>query len=273
MSRFARAAIGLLVLGLALLVYATQVETRWIAVTHHAIQAPADSGLTAPLRIAHITDLHTQGLGSVERRLMRLARSADADLIVVTGDTATPKGTAAGYRAVWEALVELGADDVVAVTGNWEYHLGTDGALFGEAVAQTAADAGVLLLVNANARLRDDLWVLGLDDPYGGAPDRAATRAGVGEGYRLGLMHSPEPAADFAQDVDLVLAGHTHGGQVVIPFFGPPLLPPGSGDFVAGWYERAGTPIYISRGIGNSIAPIRFNCRPELAIIDVAPAP
>ena len=73
----------------------------------------------------------------------------------------------------------------------------------------------------------------------------------------------------IAGKCDLALAGHTHGGQVRLPWLPPLWLPRGSGRFVEGWYEREGSQMYVCRGIGMSILPIRFFCRPELAVITV----
>ena len=246
-------------------VWASAIEPRWIEVTHHRIEAPASSHLRGPLRIAHLSDLHTTGLKARERKLISLLAAQAPDLIVVTGDTVTTHGTTAGYRAVWQALVELRAPlGVVAVRGNWEYWAAPAGS-------ETAADeAGATTLVNASLQVRDDVWVLGLDDPLAGDRDQPTTRAGVPrDAFRLGLMHAPEVASAFAEDLDLLLAGHTHGSQIVLPLLGAPWLPPGSGKYVRGWYDEGGTPLYISRGIGTSILPIRFLCRPELAIIEV----
>ena len=261
-------------------IWASLVEPDWIALTHHTVVAPEGSGLAAPIRIAHVTDLHTKGLGGREKRMVRMLLAEDPDVIAVTGDTVTADGTASGYRAVWKALIEVGAEyGVLNVRGNWEYWV--TGALRREgeetpagSSEQEADSLGVVTLVNQSTRLRDDLWVLGLDDPLAGQHDQVATRAGVPDGvYRLGMMHSPEVAHAFARDVHLVLAGHSHGGQIVFPFLGPPYLPPGVGDYIGGWYEEEGTPIYVSRGIGMSVLPVRWNCRPELAIIDIVPAP
>ena len=271
--------VGLVAFCLSNLAWAFLVEPNWIALTHHRVVAPPGSGLAAPLRIGHITDLHTTGLGGREARMVRMLLDEEPDVIVVTGDTVTADGTAAGYRAVWKALVEVGAEyGVINVRGNWEYWATgtmqrTDASGPMGASELEADELGVVTLVNANTRLREDLWVLGLDDPLAGHRDQPLTRRGVPDDvYRLGLMHSPEVAHAFAKDVHLVLAGHSHGGQIVLPLLGPPWLPPGVGDYVAGWYEEEGTPIFVNRGLGTSVLPVRWNCRPEVAIIEVVPA-
>lgn len=253
----------------ALFLWAFAVEPYSVELTAHAIAAD----VAAPLRIAHITDLHTQGMGRRERRVVELVALAKPDLIVVTGDTVTLGGTPAGYRAVWKALVDLEAPlGVVAVRGNWEYDGAPGGRRAGSASEAEAEALGVVTLVNASRGVRDDLWAVGLDDPLAGQASVADAVRGLPAGvFRLGLVHSPQWMEDFAPAVDLVLAGHTHGGQVRMPLFGPLWLAPGTGKYVAGWYEVGGTDVYVNRGIGTSIAPVRFNCRPEVAIIELQP--
>jgi hypothetical protein len=89
---------------------------------------------------------------------------------------------------------------------------------------------------------------------------------------RLALFHSPDLFDAVAPKVDLALAGHTHGGQVSLPLLGPPWLPPGSGAYVDGWYQRGAARMHVSRGVGTSILPVRFLCRPEVAVVELIPS-
>jgi predicted MPP superfamily phosphohydrolase len=89
--------------------------------------------------------------------------------------------------------------------------------------------------------------------------------------YRIALFHSPVFFEEAAGSCELALSGHTHGGQVRLPPLGPLWLPPMCGRYVEGWYDLNGSRMYVSRGIGTSILPIRFMCRPELAIITLMP--
>ncbi len=79
----------------------------------------------------------------------------------------------------------------------------------------------------------------------------------------------------IAPRLDLAFAGHTHGGQVRLPLIGALWTPPGSGRYVAGWYSMSEAPrarMYVSRGVGTSVLPVRFLCRPEVALITLQPA-
>jgi uncharacterized protein len=84
-------------------------------------------------------------------------------------------------------------------------------------------------------------------------------------------MHAPDYFDEIAGRFDLALAGHTHGGQIVLPLLGPLWLPDGGKRYLKGWFTRNGSQLFVSRGIGTSITPARLFARPELAIIQVRP--
>ena len=129
---------------------------------------------------------------------------------------------------------------------------------------------GARLLSNEVHELRPGVWLAGFDDVYSD-PNAGALGQIPSGAFVIALFHSPTYFDAIAGRVDLALAGHTHGGQVRLPFVSP-WLPPGSGRYVAGWYEAGGSKLYVSRGIGTSMLPLRFRCRPELALITVGPA-
>jgi predicted MPP superfamily phosphohydrolase len=251
------------VLGAAEAVYALLIEPNWIEVTrgHVYVQAPAGA-LARPLKIAHLSDLHTPGMGRRERRLLTLIEAEQPDLIVVTGDTLAKRGT---YEAVHQLLSRLHAPlGVWVVRGNWENWrpVKNERTFYGS--------TGVNFLLNEARPVREGIWIVGLDDPSTGSPDLEAALQSVPPGaFTITLFHSPAYFDQIAARCPLVLAGHTHGGQVRIPLVPPLWLQRGSGRFLAGWYRRGDAQMYIPRGIGTSILPIRFLCRPELAIITV----
>lgn len=243
----------------ALLGYAFWIEPYRIEVTRHEVEADVRTSLT----IAHVTDLHTKGFGRREWKLVELLERERPDCIVVTGDCPVE---GASPEAPAETLSKLHAPlGVIVVRGNWEIWK----PLQHEDEFYRAA--GTIFLLNQARRLREDLWVVGFDDEMAGKPDLSALKAVPHGTTALALFHSPSFFDQVAGQVPLALAGHTHGGQITLPFIGPLWIPRGSGSYVKGWYKKNGSRLFVSRGIGTSIVHARFLCRPELAILTVRP--
>jgi predicted MPP superfamily phosphohydrolase len=252
---------------LAVALYAWAIEPFWLEVTRHAVTLP----LAEPLRVVHLSDLHTRGMGGLERQMLERLAAAKPDVVVVTGDvlsTGARRGVSpAEQQAVQEVLSKLQAPlGVFAVPGNWEYWRGHGDP------APLFAGTGVRLLRNSAAEIRRGLWIVGVDDACAGRTDVEAAFSGVpGDAAVIALMHSPSPFPRVASRAPLVLAGHSHGGQVRLPFLGALWLPPETGPFVQGWYTSGSSRLFVSRGVGTSIFRLRFLCRPEIAVIDVRP--
>ncbi|MGC1660702.1 MAG: metallophosphoesterase [Candidatus Acidiferrales bacterium] len=237
------------------------IEPYRVEVTHLEIQG----GVATPLKIAFLSDLHSHGIGRRERKMFAALDREQPDIILISGDTVgNRRGDYSHAEEVYDRLrAPLG---VWFVRGNWEnikpFH--QERAFY--------RDAGVHFLLNSNAPARPDVWIAGLDDPYTGTPRLEAALAGIPAGvYSIALFHSPAYFDHLAGRVNLCLTGHTHGGQVRIPFVKPFWLPKGCGRFLAGWYEERGTKMYVSRGLGTSIVPIRFLCRPEITFLTIQP--
>lgn len=262
MSRAKKLTIGAIAaafFGLAVGADAFLIEPYRIEVTHHHVNA----NIRSPLKIAHLSDLHTYGIGRREEKVLDILESERPDLIVITGDLID---TQAGYSGCHEVLKRLHAPlGVWVVHGNHEvwWPIPDERTYFKMAGAQ--------LLLNASQRIADNVWLVGLDDSFAGSPNLERALAGVPPtAYRIALFHSPAFFDRVAGECDLALAGHSHGGQIRLPFIGALWLPPETGRFVEGWFENGDSRMYVSRGIGTSILSARFLCRPELAIITVA---
>jgi uncharacterized protein len=253
--------LSLLLLGIVVGIDALSIEPFRIQVTHFDLQG----SVMSPLKIAQLSDLHTRGMGRNEKRALQIVVREKPDLIVVTGDCL---GNLAGnYRPCEQFYRQLHAPlGVWVVRGNWE----NDRPVYHERAFY--ARAGVHLLVNQNASPRPDFVLIGLDDPSSGTPRLDRALAGVPTGaYKIALFHAPGYFDQIAGRVNLCLAGHTHGGQVRIPFVKPFWLPKDCGGFVAGWYEEGGTKMYVNRGLGMSDLPIRFLCPPEISFFTIRP--
>src|SRR5579872_5543537 len=234
------------------------IEPYRIEVTHSSVPAP----LIQPLKIAHLSDLHTSGLGRRERQLLSLLDAEHPDVIVITGDTIT-RGH--HYENIRPVLSQLHAPlGVWLVRGNWEndYPLHDERAFYSQ--------LGIHFLLNEARPIRPDIWLIGLDDPSSGRPNLDAAISTVPPGaFGIAVFHAPAFFDKIAGRVPLVLAGHTHGGQIRLPLVPVLWLPRGSGRFLEGWYTEGSSRMYVSRGIGTTFLPIRFRCLPELAIITV----
>ncbi len=252
----------LIFLAIGMAIYVYQIEPFNIEVTRHQISAP----LNSPIKIAHLSDLHTYGIGRLEKKMLSILAQEKPDLIVITGDLISADD---GYEGCHEVLKTLDAPlGVWVVVGNHENWTSQKVRKTYGKFQNYYESAGVNFLFNSSKKIRDDLWIMGLDDASTGRPDINTALVGVPEtAYKITLFHSPAYFDETAGKSNLVFAGHTHGGQVRVPFMKPFWLPKGCNEYDKGWFERNGSKMYVSRGLGTSIHPIRFNCRPEIAII------
>ncbi len=220
------------------------------------------------LRIVHFSDVHINPLMPQDYalRALRAVAGIGADLVVFTGDllSAPARHLSAYQRALWEIRAPLGK---YAVPGNHDYK--------GRRSMQLnhfLQEAGWQVLRNESRPLsgKGEAWIIGLDDPVTGRDDfdRAMDTVPL-DVFRLMLVHTPDVVQAAAQcGTDLLLAGHTHGGQVVLPFVGPPLVPSDYGpQYAWGLYDRRGMRMEVTRGVGMTPPRVRFNCPPEIALL------
>ncbi len=275
------ALLGAGLIGAALLYYAGWVEPRWLHVRHVKVRLPRLAPAFHGYRIAHLSDIHMGG-GMTPARLraaVSLVNALKPDLVALTGDFIEADGRAAA--AVADALGALRArDGAVAVLGNHDYRRAPD------AVRQALAQAGVVELSNAVHTLRrgvDSLHIAGLDDVAAGrACLDAVLDALPPEGAAVLLAHEPDFADVTAATgrFDLQLSGHTHAGQVRLPLLGALVLPSYGRFYPAGRYQVGGMTQYTNSGLGTIWPHLRFNARPEVALLTLhsaddgaAPAP
>jgi predicted MPP superfamily phosphohydrolase len=243
----------------AVLLYAFFVEPYWVELTRHSLAGE----VAQPLRIAQLSDLHSSGYGMRERRLVRLVEQAAPDLIVLTGDTVSGGSLEPSRELLTHLRAPLG---VWAVMGDGERNGG------GGDTQAFYASVGAHLLPNKGAAVRDDVWLMGLDDPVTGHPDINAALVGApASSFKIALFHAPDHFAAIAGLFHLALAGHTHGGQVRIPGIGPLWQTPQGRRYEQGWYNEKSSNLYVSRGIGTTFIPARLLSRPEVALIDIRP--
>ena len=234
-------------------------HTNTLEVTHHQISiGPRNK----KLKIAHVTDLHTDGLARIERELINVLKIEKPDLIVITGDLTTPSGTINGYREVLSHLKAPKGD--FFVSGNWEYWEPIHD------LKNLFIETKITDLTNQAKKIDSGLWLVGFDDSEEGSPHVEILKNIPSHDLKLALFHSPAFFDSIVNKIQLSFAGHSHGGQIRIPLVGSLWLPNGTGKYDQGWFEKGTSKMYVSRGIGTSILPIRVNCSPELAIIEIS---
>jgi uncharacterized protein len=270
--------LGLMALGLlGIYVDAYHVEPGMLRVRRHRVDQAGGAADARPLRILHLTDIQTSVIGAREERALRAGLESRPDLIVLTGDYVQD---ALGRPTEQQAMRDLRA---LMTRIGFEAPLGvfaTDGDA-GPQCREVFAGTAVHCLVDESASVPlpwgAHLTITGLSRTRGRERDPAWLSWLMHEGprgdHRVVISHAPDFVDALPQPVDLVLAGHTHGGQVVLPFFGPPRtairLPR---RYAGGLNDYRGTPLHVSRGIGMErgfTIPVRFLCPPEICVLDV----
>lgn len=256
--------------------YATMVEPRWLQTTRTRIHHPTLPRALEGLRIALLSDLHAGGVTplSVVRRAARAAMRERPDLIALTGDFAADDSP--NFHRVLRALDELRAPlGVFAVPGNHDYAVGIErwhAEIARHPVIQDVTNTFVMRHLGV-ARL----CIAGVDDLSRGRPTLAELPPPTERDFTLLLAHDPDQAerARRAYDqVDLIVSGHTHGGQVRLPIIGALRNPAERPDlYDEGLRRRPWTQVYTSRGVGTVHLPVRFLCRPEVTILELTAAP
>lgn len=246
-------------------------ETAWyepqaLQVERSKVASPLPGGR---IRVVQVSDLHLSSFNHYFKSVANTVAGLEPDLIVLTGDYLEEERN---IRGVLSFLKELHAPHgIYAVQGNWEYW----SRLEGENLRRHFAGAGVNLLINERADLEvrgRALSIYGMD--YPSATDSLLRLQQNIDPRRFNLLLSHVPAfahEQLSEHINLVLSGHTHGGQIRLPYLPPFYLPRYSGRFVAGFYQVSEhqVPLYVSRGVGTSVLPLRFLCRPEIGLFEV----
>lgn len=248
--------------------YLARTEPMWLKVERVRIPIKHLLPGLEGLKIVHMSDFHLDPFNQIDliHQAVAIANSLHPDLTVLTGDFVTRRA-----EAIWElspVLAQLTARyGVFAVFGNHDVWTNA------QMVRTGLQEAGIVVLRNTGVVLGNQhapFYLAGLDDGCWGFPHMDQALADVPQGILcILLMHEPDFADAAAQDerVALQLSGHTHGGQIRLPFIGTPVLPYMGRCYVQGLYRVNGMWLYVTRGIGSSGLPLRLNCRPEVTEI------
>ncbi len=219
------------------------------------------------LRVVQLSDVHHSLYIPLEKieRAVEATNFLEADLVALTGDfvTYSPQYVAPVARALGRLRAPLG---VFAVLGNHDYRAGDT------YVARELERHGIQVLRNTHTALRrhgEELWLAGVDDLWYSC-DLARAARGIPSGTKILLCHNPAIIHQAARyGFDLVLSGHTHGGQVRLPGLRPFRSFYRTRRFREGWDRLYETQIYVNRGLGQSVVPFRLACPPEIALFEL----
>jgi hypothetical protein len=260
--------------------YAGEISRHELEIVYRTITLPHLPDPFAGFKIVQISDFHFHEFteAAFVKAVVRRVNEAAPDLVVLTGDFVSSKplpqrfSQGMAYHCA-EILSRIKCPLRYAILGNHDVLVGT----------QTVTDAlgthGIPVLANSYVALERDgrrLWLAGTEDVLQARPNLAAALPAGRNPHQeplILLTHEPD-FADFAlgRQISLVLSGHTHGGQIRLPFLPPVLLPQLGVKYVEGLFHLPdGMQLYVNRGIGAVNLPFRFRCPPEISVLTLQP--
>jgi predicted MPP superfamily phosphohydrolase len=265
--------------GLAL--YSGEFARHEISVLSHTIRLANLPGAFHNFRIAQISDIHFDEYTEpfFVRRVIAQVNALQPDLVLLTGDyiSFAPMSRDFVIKALErcaETLKSIACPQRFAVMGNHDSFLGVP------VVRGTLAEAGIPMLVDEHMpieRAGQRFWLCGIRDPVTQAPNLTRAIPAQPDGPVLLMSHGPDFADTVLADprgslVDLMLSGHSHGGQVRLPLIGALQLPTGGRKYVEGLFQLGRMQLYVNRGIGTVGLPFRLNCPPEITLFTLQSA-
>lgn len=258
----------LLVIFLFLIIWSFFIEPKMLKVTEFTLNDEDLSGL----KVVFAGDLHIRP--NQEKRLIEVVDKINAqnpDIILFAGDFAAGHDlkSSLNFEVYANHLKNLRAKyGVYSVMGNHDYWADYDD------IKEMLEGVGIKVLANSNEPLTLEngktIYIAGVDDLQTKTPDVDEALKGTENTPTIFLTHSPDVFVDVPKgNVKLTLAGHVHGGQVRLPFIGALIIPSKYGDkYSHGLIEEDGQKMVVTKGIGTSILPVRFNCTPEIVVIN-----
>ena len=255
--------VGLIVIAIALYIGNYGIKTTEITVESGNIPTAFNG-----LKIVQISDLHDATFGENQEKLAKKVRDTAPDLIFLTGDLIdSNRYDLENSLDVVKQIISLAP--VYYVTGNHE--IATNDV---DHIKASLTDLGVKVLSNEEKIIEKDgeqLRIIGIEDPLNGVSvGDSLSKFDKMDAYTLVLSHRPETFQDYVDNgVELVFTGHAHGGQIRIPGLGG-LVAPGQGllpKYTAGMYTEKETNMIVSRGLGNSVIPVRVFNTPEIVVV------
>lgn len=254
-------------LGLICFIYGF-IEPYWISISHIKLVTSKLPKGSKPLKIIHFSDLHSDPTPRLETSLPELIAKEQPDIIVFTGDTLNmPEGLKVA-KEFFSKLSKIAPTYVVK--GNWDSWFWYNLDLFGETGVKELKSTSEKLSINGYS-----FWITGVPVGQANQIPKLLNQIPKNE-FSILLYHYPDEIEDLAGQLDLYFAGHTHGGQIAMPFYGA-LITYSKFDkkYESGLYKVKDTWLYVNRGIGmegGNTPRVRFCARPELTVIEIYPA-
>lgn len=250
-------------------IYGAKIEPNWIEIVEIDLAIPHLSPAFADYKLVQISDLHQDRFMPESRwqRIIKLVNQQHPDAIAITGDFVS------GYhhfnqQQLTQHLSQLSSrDGTFAVLGNHDHQGNAEVKL-----KQILSDSQINNLdnqVNILQKNQAQLVIAGIDDPYWGKPDLDRVLSQLPPDVpAILLVHEPDYIEQIAQTNKFVLqlSGHSHGGQIRLPFVNPPILPRWGQKYFAGLHQVQNTLEYTNRGLGMTKIPIRIASRPEITV-------
>jgi len=254
----------LLLIASLILLYSFLIEPNFVATTYIDLNFSSLPKSFKGFRIVQLTDLH---FGSTSFLIypivLEKVKELKPNIIVITGDLVSSKSAVNQAASFVNYLSKIAPTYIVF--GNWDHWENLENYSF--------LFSNTTLLINSNTflhRNNESICLVGVDDPYTGFDDLQKALP-KNCSFKILLAHSPQIIGKARGKVNLILAGHTHGGQVRFPFIGALFvpLPEEYKKYTYGLFFENSTYMFVSRGIGTRLLPIRFLCSPEIVVVQL----
>ncbi len=258
--------IFIILISTAILIYAFLIEPYLLSITHLNLHFNDLPQSFEKFKIAQISDLHFTRFTCLHRKVLNALEKEKPDIIVITGDFVS-RSLKITCKDFCRNITEK-SKYTFAIPGNWDHKV-NDFNYFVKSINET----GISLLINSSTALSKNnnrIFIAGTDDPYRKYADLKKTFKNIPRNtFVILLTHCPDIIYDAIKyKPQLVLSGHTHGGQIRIPFIKALYVPSKFGTrYLSGLFKIKNTYLYVNRGIGTSHLPVRFFSPPEITII------
>lgn len=252
-------------------IYSTLIEQNWVEIKHVTVNLHKYPDNQEGLRLVLFSDTHLGFFFNENdlRETVEKINQLNPDVVCFTGDFLDSRDSLSLLEPASEILQKMHAPlGMYAILGNHDYR-SNEGR-----ISEALQAGGFQVLINQSITIQKEnhqLAFIGLDDVLHGNPDFDQAMKNVqSESTKILLVHEPDVAERIqVSGVDLQLSGHSHAGQVRIPFVGPVLTSALGKTYNAGLYQTGSTTVYTNRGLGTTILPVRLFARPEITVLTI----